>query len=66
MTLSSFAQLAARLATADADMRLAQEAILEKAADDRGRGKGYWNYKYGWPQLAESTSRSECARLFSK
>jgi len=31
MTLSSFAQLAARLATADADMRLAQEAILEKA-----------------------------------
>jgi len=31
MTLSSFAQLAARLATADADMKLAREAILEKA-----------------------------------
>ena len=31
MSLSSFANSAARLATADADMELAKEAILEKA-----------------------------------
>jgi len=67
MTLSSFAQLAARLATADADMRLAQEAILEKACqmiEDEAKG-AIGNYKYGWPQLAESTQQERVAQGYS-
>ena len=67
MTLSSFAQLAARLATADADMKLAQEAILEKACqmiEDEAKG-AIGSYKYGWPQLAESTQQERVAQGYS-
>lgn len=57
MSLSSFAQLAARLATADVDMKLAQTAILEKACqfiEDEGKD-AIGTYKYGWSQLAGAT-----------
>jgi phage gpG-like protein len=57
MSLSSFANLAARLATADADMELAKEAILEKACqmiEDEAKA-AIGTYKYGWSQLAQST-----------
>ena len=63
MTLSSFAQLAARLATADADMKLAKEAILEKACqlieDEAKAAIGTYNYE--WSQLAESTQEQRVA-----
>jgi HK97 gp10 family phage protein len=67
MTLSSFADLAARLATADADMKLAEEAILEKACqlieDDAKAAIG--TYKYSWPQLAEATQEQRVALGYS-
>ena len=48
-------------------MRLAQEAILEKACqmiEDEAKG-AIGNYKYGWPQLAESTQQERVAQGYS-
>jgi HK97 gp10 family phage protein len=55
------------LATADADMKLAEEAILEKACqliEDEARG-AIGSYKYGWPQLVQSTQEQRVALGYS-
>jgi HK97 gp10 family phage protein len=67
VSLSSFAQLAARLATAEADMKFAKEAILEKACqivEDRAKA-AIGTYEFGWPQLAQSTQEQRVAQGYS-
>jgi phage gpG-like protein len=57
MTLSSFAQLAAKLVTAEADIKLAQEAALEKACqliEDRAK-QAIGTYEFGWTPLKPKT-----------
>jgi hypothetical protein len=66
MSLSSFANLAARLATAEADMKLAQTAILGKACQFiEDEAKDAIGTYYGWPQLAESTQERRVALGYS-
>jgi hypothetical protein len=57
MSLSSFAQLAAKFATAEADIKLAQEAALEKSCqllEDRGNA-AIGTYEFGWEPLKQVT-----------
>ena len=59
MSLSSFPGLAARLAMAEADVKMATEAGLEKTCqliEDRAKEAiGNDDYIFGWPRLAQST-----------
>jgi HK97 gp10 family phage protein len=67
MSLSSFAALAARLAMAEADIKLATEAALEKTCqliEDRAKA-AIGTYDFGWPQLAQSTQEQRVALGFS-
>ena len=66
MSLSSFAGLAARLAMADADVKMAMEAGLEKTCqliEDRAKA-AIGTYDFGWKQLAESTQEQRVALGF--
>jgi phage gpG-like protein len=66
MTLSSFGELAAKLMTAEADMKLAQEAAVEKACQmvEKWAKKAIGQYLpgYNWAQLKEAT-QEERVRL---
>jgi HK97 gp10 family phage protein len=67
VSLSSFAALAARLATADADVKIATEAALEKICqliEDRAKA-AIGTYDFGWKQLAQSTQEQRVALGFS-
>jgi phage gpG-like protein len=59
MTMFSLTDFAARLAMMEADIRLPEEAIVEKAAqmiEERARD-AIGTYEFGWPQLAEATQQ---------
>jgi HK97 gp10 family phage protein len=67
MSLSSFAGLAARLAMAEADVKMATEAGLEKTCqliEDRAK-EVIGTYIFNWPQLAQSTQEQRVALGFS-
>ena len=67
MSLSSFAGLAARLAIADADIKIATEAALEKTCqriEDIAK-EAIGTYIFNWPQLAELTQEQRVALGFS-
>jgi phage gpG-like protein len=67
--LRSFADLAAHLATLDADLELARAAILEKACrmveKEAKRVLGTYSAGYNWPQLAESTQDDRVSKGYS-